>query len=279
MFLLIQAGALILRAKMPLMQRLDVLKRFRPFLGYLLLIVVILSSAVLLGRYSRQNKLDNPNNSLSALKVELNELSLAASGMASVDSKAETAASALARTENELKKSIESARSLAEQHTSELDPDVYSQIISSLDHQQSLVNTYKSRFELVGKAIQYNPSLDLESLDPNDNQQLQELQSRAAAARDNLQKLSAKKSGSNLTIDNFTLSAKTENNLTNSIACFDGLAKSNSTNYRRTASDRDECVALYPQFRQSLVNDLLSIYQDQAAQVSLDNISKLANSL
>lgn len=254
-------------------------RRIRPFLGYFLAFVGIVSCALAFGLYSRSKQLKQPLTSQAALKTELTEIVLAVSSISEVDGQQDTVASALARTENELTASLESAKNLVSQQADALGETKVNDLTIALDEQQALLNTYTERYKLFGKALSYNPSLDLDGLDPDKSAEREQLQARATAARDNLAKLADIQPASQLTAERFNLSRSTLDNLNKVTDCFDQLAQATNSKPSLIKETIEECKQLYPSFRKDLVSDLTSIYRSDQAKQNIEFLSKLQNDL
>ena len=260
---------------MRLMQRLRRFSHFKPFLGYVLVVMVILSSAWLLGRHSLSKSLQQSSEPADQLRSELSELSNAANGLALSDGKQDTVSSAMTRTAAVLEKSLNSAKEVAPQLQNKLDTELYNQILASLDKQQAYFNTYKQHMYIAGKAIAYNPSLDLDKLNPEDSEEADQLVSRATSARDNLSKLDSPQSiNGSLGTESLQLSSITKSNLELVVDCFDRLAYIARSNKAKTV--RADCKRLYPSFRQTLVNDVVAVYNSQQAKEDSEVLTELA---
>lgn len=258
---------------MRLMVQIWRLKRFKPFIGYLILTVAILSSSLLFGQYTRSKRLEAPTHSVEALKASLSETLLASSSISNADGRQDTVYNTLYRSEVKLNESLNSSLRLLDERRSDISPEQYNSLKTSLEQQQSLLISYQNRFKQVGKAIQYNPSLDFQNLDLSKTEDSALLTTRAEDAFENLRKVGSS-SQSNLTADAFVLSETTKNALDKEAECLESLSKSADNNETKTLILK-QCIRLYPIFRQPLVNDLTALFRNKQSQNSQNNISRI----
>lgn len=233
--------------------------RFNKYFGFALLLGLIVATGAGLGLYTRNQRQNAPQRSLEALHASLNEVVLAVSALKAIDGSNDTSPYAIVSTQTSLKNSLEAAQKLLGNHKDALGTQ-YQPLADALQQQKQLLEEFQAASDILGKAISYNPSLDLGSLDVA--QHKDKLYDRSFAANDNLFKLAEAYE------DRFSDDANKA--LNNSVNCFGELADLLKADKPDQAGPvRDRCISTYKTTRKELVAALMETYDPDKAETSL----------
>jgi hypothetical protein len=260
-------------------------KRFWTFTAYFALVGGIIAAGAVFGLYTRSKRVQAPNSSLPALRSATGQVILAAQSLQSIDGTSDTSPQFIASLVSSQSTSLQSAKDILKKQSKKLSPEVTSQLSAVLTGQQQLLDELGGRYKILGKAISYNPSLDLGNLDPVNNADT--LQQRAQAAHDNLNKLAQTPSfsfksekGSINTSGNYVPTDATYDVLAKAASCFGQLSEAVKTkNTAQINETRSQCIRNYPAIRKQLVTELTTVYTSQKAQDSLTLLSNTVKKL
>jgi hypothetical protein len=260
-------------------------KRFWTLTAYFALVGGIIAAGAVFGLYTRSKRVQAPNSSLPALRSATGQVILGAQSLQNLDGTSDSSPQFIASLVTSQSSSLKSANDILKKQSKKLSPEVTSQLNTALAEQQQLLDELGGRYKILGKAIAYNPSLDLGNLDPVNNTDT--LQQRAQAAHDNLNKLAQTPSfsfksekGSINTSGNYVPTDATYDVLSKAASCFGQLSEAVKTkNASQINETRSQCIRNYPTIRKQLVTELTSIYASEKAQKNLklltDVLSKL----
>lgn len=233
--------------------------RFNKYFSFALLLGLIVATGAGLGLYMRNQRQNEPQRSLEALHASLNEVVLAVSALKAVDGSNDTSPYAIVSTQASLKNSLEAAQKLLGNHKDALGRQ-YQPLTDALQQQKQLLDEFQAASEILGKAISYNPSLDIGNLDISEHKK--QIQERSFAANDNLFKLATSYE------NRFTDEANQALNV--SINCYGELADLLEANKITQAEPvRDRCINAYQATRKELVAALLETYTSDKAEANL----------
>ena len=227
-------------------------RRFWGTVGFFLLLVLIVTAGWLYGRYTHSKRLTAPSNSLTSLRNNVNQVYLVAVTLRDTDGTLDTAPATLVALQNSLQQSLDTAKDLHKKHQKSLSKETSQQLSDALQTQEQLLDEYTSRYQVLSKAISYNPSLDLEIADNA------EVSRRALAAQTNLSKLASNRSAplSDGSIDALTAVAN----------CFGQVADVAKTNKSSQLNEtRSRCIRNYAQVRSRLVESLQAQFKTNEA--------------
>lgn len=245
------------------MRRVPKLK-FNKHVGFILFLGPIIAFGAGLGLYTRNQRQNAPQRSLEALHASLNEVVLAVSSLKAIDGSSDTSPYAIASAQASLKNSLDTAQKLLGGHKDALGTQ-HQPLLVALNQQKELLDELQAASDILGKAISYNPSLDLGSLDIF--QHKKQLQERSFAANDNLFKLATSYE------NRFTDEANQA--LNTSINCYGELADMLEANkISQVEPVRDRCINTYQTTRKELVLALLETYKTDKSESSLIVISE-----
>lgn len=237
--------------------------RFALFLG------LIVAFGAGFGFYTRNRQQKAPEQSLSALQSRLNEVVLIVGSINSVDGRMDTSPYSIFYLIDSLKKSLETTDKLTDKHADYLKED-FGTLKEAFKTQNRLFEEFQASYKVLGRAIFYNPSLDVGDLDTSTRRQ--DINQRSQAAYDNLNKLA------NSYQNSFTEEAY--GNLVNSINCFGELADLSKTDkIHEITSVRQRCINIYPATREQLIKALQKTYASDKSYQSLEVIKKAVSSI
>lgn len=238
--------------------------RINKHAGFALFLGLIIALGAGLGLYTRNQRQNAPQRSLEALHASLNEVVLAVSALKAIDGSNDTSPYAIASTQRALMNSLETAQKLLGNHKSALGIQ-YQPLADALKQQKQSLDEFQAASEILGKAISYNPSLDIGSLDISEHKK--QIQERSFAANDNLFKLAETYES------RFSDDANQALNI--SINCFGELSDLLRANQLNQADAvRNRCISTYQTTRKELVSALLETYKTDRLETSLTVIKE-----